>query len=915
MNTPFELDKKSKITPVMQQWYHIKEQHPDYILFFRMGDFYEFFYDDAVKMSEELDLKLTTRGTDENNNPIPLAGIPVKALNDNLTKVINKKIPVTVAEQTEELMKFGSKEFFGREVSQIITPGTVLDPDLLSNRSNNFLSAIHYDSKLLGADKKRFGITFIDVSTGEFQISEFDTKDALLNQLYRYSPVEIILSPQIKEINIETDIQKILQEVLFFEGEKTDFNYDEAYKQLTSFYNTHSLDGFGLESYKAGISAAGAIFSILKNRQIEILRKNPQIESTENYLSIDLIARKNLELEQNQRDGTLKGTLLWVFDQTHTTMGARKLRSWLRKPTRNIHEINNRLDAVESLYEDLLLREELISVLKNFPDIERLATKLNTGSFNPRDALRLNAGLKILPKLLILLKNSQSISSSKLLLTIINNLKLSPEITDLIDSAIKDDSPIFLADGGTIKEGFDNDLDQLFDIKDKGSNWLSKFEEKEQRRVNENLRRVGKKEAKLKLSYTRGHGYYIELRSGLPVPGDYNISRSLKDRTRYTTTDLQEMATKILNAEEQIKEREEFLFKEKIISIMKNNIEIFLSNAAVISSLDVLLTFAKLANSYSYTRPEISEEYNLEIIKGRHPVVERILPFGEFITNNTFLNEKERVLIITGANMGGKSTYLRQVALISILAHMGSFVPAEYAKISLLDRIFTRVGVVDDIWRGQSHFMVEMNETANVLNNATKSSLIILDEIGRGTSTNTGLAIASSVTEYLLSNIKCKTIFATHFHQLNNLALQLTGIKNYHVAIEYDNDDLIFLYKLVEGGTDESYGVEIAKLAGFPGKVVENALALRKSIDKENNNYQIKFSHKNGSKKEKKTESVLQDQNKIKFKKSSLKSFILPLNQQKVINEVTFAKLDHLTAFEALNLIKKWKEELSENNK
>ena len=915
MNTPFELDKKSKITPVMQQWYHIKNQYPDYILFFRMGDFYEFFFDDAVKMSGELELKLTTRGTDENGDPIPLAGIPVKALNENLTKIINKKIPVAVAEQTNELQNFGNKEFFGREVRQIITPGTVLDPDLLSNRSNNFLSAVHFNNKLIAENKKQFGISFIDVSTGEFQISEFETKDAFLNQLYRYSPVEIILSPQIKEINIETDIQKILTDVLFFEGQKTDFNYENAYKQLTLFYNTHSLDGFGLENYRAGISAAGAIFSILSDRKIEIMKKKPQLESSDNYLSIDLIARKNLELEQNQRDTTVKGTLLWVFDQTQTMMGARKLRSWLRKPSRNIHEINDRLDAVESLYKDLMLREELISVLNNFPDIERLATKLNSGSFNPRDALKLNSGLKILPDLQNLLQNSQSVLSSKLLKSIISDLKSSPDITDLIDSAINDDSPVYIMEGGIIREGFDDDLDELFAIKAKGSSWLSEFEEKEQRRVNDTLHLAGKKDAKLKLSYTKGHGYYLELRSGLPVPDDYKISRSLKDRTRYITSELQEMATKILNAEDQIREREEYLFKEKILSTLKEEIENFHVNANVISILDVLLTFAKLANSYSYTRPEITEGYDIEIINGRHPIVERILPFGEFITNNTFLNNQERILIITGANMGGKSTYLRQVALISILAHMGSFVPAEFAKISLLDRIFTRVGVVDDIWRGQSHFMVEMNETANVLNNATKNSLIILDEIGRGTSTNTGLAIASSVTEYLLTKVKCKTLFATHFHQLNNLALQLSGIKNYHVSIEYDNDDLIFLHKLVEGGTDESYGIEIAKLAGFPEKVVNNALSLRKSIDKDNNDHQLKLSNKNGTQKDEEPETIFHNQNKIKYKKSSLKSFIMPLEQQRVINEVSSTKLDHLTAFEALNLIKKWKDELLKNTK
>jgi DNA mismatch repair protein MutS len=394
LNTPFAFNKTSRITPVMQQWHHLKKQHPDYILFFRMGDFYEFFYEDAKVMAKELDLKLTTRGTDEESKPIPLAGIPVKALDDYTKIAVEKKFPIAVAEQTSELQKFGSKEFFGREITQIITPGTVLNPDLLSDRSNNYLSAVYYSSKLSNENKNQFGFSFIDVTTGEFQISEYDTKEGLLNQIFRFSPSEIILSPESKEIGLEDDIKKIISNPLIFEAEKIDFDYEEAYKQITSFYKTHSLDGYGLKDYNAGISSAGAIISFLNNRNIYLTKKQPQTELNSDYLSIDLIARRNLELEQNQRDGTTKGTLLWVFDQTETSMGARKLRSWLRKPQRNVNLINERLDAVEFLFSNLLLREDPISILKKSPDIERIGTKLHSNYFNPKDALRLNEGLK-----------------------------------------------------------------------------------------------------------------------------------------------------------------------------------------------------------------------------------------------------------------------------------------------------------------------------------------------------------------------------------------------------------------------------------------------------------------------------------------------------------------------------------------
>ncbi|MFW9929613.1 MAG: DNA mismatch repair protein MutS, partial [Candidatus Thorarchaeota archaeon] len=904
MNSNFSIDNKSNFTPVMQQWIFLKKKYPDYVLFFRMGDFYEFFFEDAEKMSKELDLKLTSRGVDHNNKKIPLAGIPFKALNEYLIKLIEKGIPVAIAEQTPDTRKVGGKEFFGREITQIITPGTITDPELLYNKANNFISCIYISDKVDKDNNNLFGLALIDISTGEFHISEYVEQEMLLNQVFKYLPVEILSSKHTDYDDVITAIKKLISNILVFRIDDYNFDFNQAKKIMIDFYQTHSLDGFGLNNFHAGICAAGALLKVLESRQISLLKKAPQLESSHEYLIIDITARRNLELEQNQREGTIQGTLLWVFDQTHTPMGGRMLRNWLRKPLRDIKTINNRLEAVELLYSDLLIREDLASSLKNFPDIERLTTKLHNETINPREILRLNDGIKKIPKITSTLKKHIK-DNANLLNNILNLMKPLPEIISLIDSAIKENAPFYLTDGNIIKPGFDSELDKLHKMKTDGHEWLTEFEQKEQERVNKLLKLKGKKESKLKLSFTRGQGYYLELRSGLPVPDDYRIARSLKDRTRYITDELQLTSSNILNIDEKISELEINIYKKHVILPIKKEINVLNQNSELIANLDVLLTFASLANSYGYTKPFITNNYDLEIKNGRHPVVERILPFGNYIPNSAQMTDSEYVLIITGANMGGKSTYLRQVALIAILAHMGSFVPAEMAKIGILDRIFTRVGVVDDIWRGQSHFMVEMNETSNVLNNATNSSLVILDEIGRGTSTNTGLAIASSVIEYLHSKIKAKTLFATHFHQLNKLESQFAGVKNYHVAIEYDNKKLVFLHKVEPGGTDESYGIEIAQLAGFPNDVVINAKQTRIAIDS-NNGVMNTFVEKRDLSDY--SDVIQSEQKKLddskKFKKKSLKNFLETEQQNKLIKELKDINIEQLTPLEAFKLVK-----------
>ena len=827
----FKYDKKSTVSPVMQQWFHLKKQYPECALLFRVGDFYEFFFNDAERMSQELDLKLTSRGYDDQSGPVPLAGIPVKALNEYLIKIIEKSIPVAIAEQSDKPEKVGNKEFFLREITQIITPGTIQDLSLLPSKANNYLASIHLSTKSDNSGKI-WGLAIIDISTGEFSVSEYESQDVLLNHLYRSRPVEFILSPSINSIepNFQHMLEKFFDKVLIVEGESFDFLFQNASDILTKFYGTYSLDGYGLKGYTSGICAAGGLLSVLKRRKVTLTKKGLKVDSYNDYLMIDITARKNLELEQNQREGTAEGTLLWAIDQTHSPMGGRLLRRWLRPPLRDVATINMRLDAVASLVHELLIREDLETCLQGLPDLERLAIKVNNRSLSPREALRLADGLRKLPKIIDVLKSLKNITENSLLNTIISSIHLLPDIILLIDNSIVDNPPAYLTDGNIIRPGFDTELDHLRNIKENGSQWLIDFETKEQERVNQVARLTKTKEAKIKVAYTRGHGYYIEVRSGATVPEDYSISRSLKDRVRYITPELQEMAEKILSAEEQIQEREEYIYKEKILNTLYSITEKIIENADQIAVLDVLVTFAKLASLYAYSRPEITHDYEIQIKSGRHPVIERILPFGQFIPNDTFLNEESNLLIITGANMGGKSTYLRQVALLVILAQMGSYVPAEYAKISIIDQIFTRVGVVDDLWHGQSHFMVEMVEAANILNNATRHSLILLDEIGRGTSTDTGLAIATAVVEYIHSNIQAKTLFATHFHQLNLLEEQFSKIKNYHVAIDYKGTDLIFLHKVIEGGTDESYGIEVAQLAGFPLEVIDRARGLRSKI-------------------------------------------------------------------------------------
>ena len=904
-NFDFIPDPDSKVTPVMQQWFYLKKQYPECVLFFRMGDFYELFFQDAQHIAPILDLKLTSRGTDEHDNPIPLAGIPVKALNEYLEKLIERNIPVAVAEQSSEPVKIKGKEFFPRDITHVVTPGTVLDPSLIPQSKNNYLMVLAYSSDT-------FGFALADVTTGEFFLQQIQSIVELSNEMFKYQPSEVILPLSLfNNQAFMEELRKNFPDILVNEKNDIEFEYSTSYSKLISFFNVQSLDGFGISESddRYGIIAAGTLVATLQHRKIPFVASKIQHmgQIASSFLQIDAIARKNLELDQNLRDGSSKGSLLSVLDSTATAMGSRILRQWLKNPLITKDQIEARLSIVEVFLTDYSTRETLLAILRKMTDLERISTKIFYKGANPKDLLRLYESLLLLPEINKILQEHQNISGlhANSITGIFTKIAPLPEITTIIQKALDENASVSLQDGSIIKQGYNKELDELREIIHDSKSILTEFEEKEQQRINQVAQANHVKESKVKVDYTRGHGYYLEIKSNAPVPADYSIARSLKDRTRYTTPELLALANKLLSAEEDIKTLEIRLYKELLLTL-NPYVTIIQEMSLSIAQLDVLLTFAHIANGNNYAKPEISEDPIIEIKEGRHPVIEKLLSLGQFVPNNTLLNNDDhQLLIISGANMGGKSTYLRQTALITIMAQMGSFVPASYAKIGLVDRIFTRVGIVDDIWRGQSHFMIEMNETANILNNATSRSLVLLDEIGRGTSTNTGLAIAWAVAKYLHETVKCRTLFATHFHQLNEMENNFQGINNYHLAVLYENNVLTFLRKVEKGGTDESYGLEVAELAGFPKEVLTDARQTRELIDQEKffqslSDQKEQSIQKNQELKEKQVKkTVPKQQSSMK----SLSSFLTSPEQMEIEKLLKNVDINTLSPLDAFNLI------------
>ncbi|WP_068748995.1 DNA mismatch repair protein MutS [Thermovenabulum gondwanense] len=796
-------------TPMIKQYKEIKEKYKDYILFFRLGDFYEMFFEDAFTASRELEIALTSR---DSENKVPMAGIPYHAADQYIAKLIDKGYKIAICEQMEDPKL--ARNIVKREVVKIITPGTVTDINFLDEKKNNYLCTIY-------KSENKFGLAFADILTGEFITTEISAEDnfqEVINELYKFSPTECIVNDEI----LNTTILK----KNYFDANhctltlKEENYFDVDFTLLSNNFDVDSLKA--LEGRPFSLKASCACLKFLIETQMQQLQhfNNIRYYEPSEYMILDANTKRSLELTESLFERKRQGSLFWVLDKTQTAMGARLLRKWIEQPLIDPIKIKERLDAVEELFENFFKREELKNELKNIYDLERLTGKLVCGNVNARDLLAIKNTISRFPRIKNLIKDF----SSKLIRSLEKQLDSLHDIFDLLDRAINEDPPLSVKEGNIIKDGFDENIDKLRKIAFKGKDFIAEFEAKERERT-------GIKS--LKVGYNKVFGYYIEItKANLNlVPEDYIRKQTLANAERYITEQLKEYEEMILGAEEKLMELEYKMFCEIKKELLKN-INRFKTSALSIATLDVLLSFAQVARDNNYVKPEITTGNEIVIIEGRHPVVELTLKNDLFIPNDTYINCKDSMIsIITGPNMAGKSTYLRQVALIVLMSQIGSFVPAKKAIIGIVDRIFTRIGAYDNLAYGQSTFMVEMMEVANILKNATPKSLIILDEVGRGTSTYDGLSIAWAVVEYIHKNVKAKTLFATHYHEITKLK-ELFGIKNYKVTVKEKGDEILFLRKIIPGEADKSYGIEVAKLAGLPKSLIKRASELLKNLEK-----------------------------------------------------------------------------------
>lgn len=806
----------SKLTPMMQQYMDIKNEHQDAILFFRCGDFYEMFFTDAEVASRELEITLTARDAQR----VPMCGVPFHAGDVYIGRLIEKGYKVAICEQVEDPQL--AKGIVKREVIRIITPGTVLDANLLDDKQNNYLVAI-------ATDETGYGLAVVDISTGQFMVTELTShrgQQKLFDELSRLQPAECILEQELFENeDIKTGINRSCRAFISSYNENS-FGFKAAHKALLSHFCTLSLDGFGCQGLTIGISAAGAVIDFLKASQktsLEHINKL-MVYSTGDFMFLDSATRRNLEITKTIRDGNRRGSLLWILDNTVTAMGGRLLKSWLEQPLIDIAKIQERLDATEELTKNLFLREDIKKNLAEVYDLERLIGRVSYGAANGKDLIALKNSLRVLPKVKDLLKQAKS----TLLKELHEIIDLLTDVTTLIEEAVENDPPFSVREGGIIKSGYHVEVDRLRSATKEGKHWIASLEAKEREKS-------GIKS--LKVGFNKVFGYYIEVTKANMemVPAYFIRKQTLANAERYITPELKEYESTILGAEERITQLEYELFVQVREQVAKHTKRIQ-NTAGIIAQLDVLISFAEAAVKNGYVKPVITSSDNIVIRDGRHPVVEKVLQRDLFVPNDTLLdNQENNLIIITGPNMAGKSTYMRQVALITLLAQTGCFVPATEAEIGIVDRIFTRVGASDDLATGQSTFMVEMNEVANILNNATEKSLIILDEIGRGTSTFDGLSIAWAVAEYIHNKEKigAKALFATHYHELTELAEIYTGVQNYSIAVKEKGDDIIFLRKIITGGADRSYGIQVARLAGLPLEVVNRAKEILVTLEKQ----------------------------------------------------------------------------------
>lgn len=801
-------------TPLMKQYLRLKAQYRDAILFFRMGDFYEMFYDDAKIAAQVLGIALTSRAHGKAAN-VPLAGFPHHALESYLTKMVKAGYKVAICEQVEDPKK--AKVVVKRDVLEVVTPGTVLTDGLLETKRNNFLVAVYLKGQT-------FGLAAADVSTGDFVAGEFPTSQ-LREQVARAEPAELLVSEEQLSYVVE-QLGPGLQ-AMVSKCEEWIFHREYAYEVLTQHFGTTSLRGFGCEDLDAGVSAAGAVVHYLKETQKNELKHLNRLArlNEADYLGLDAATRRNLELVAPMNPGGARATLLSVLDRTLTPMGGRMLVQWLLRPLTNKSAIERRLDAVEELVAHGELRQKLRDLLRRVGDLERLMARVNTGRANARDLNALMRTLTLVPELRTTLAPLESAQ----LCHIRDGLEELRPLVEELKRALVDDPPLLLTEGGIIRAGYSKELDELRAIAFSGKDWIAKLQTRERERTGI---------PSLKVNYNKVFGYYIEVTKPhlSKVPPDYVRKQTTVGAERFITPELKEYEEKVLGAEEKIAVLEYELFDQlrKRTALQTEAVQL---DARLIAELDCLVSLAEVAVNNRYVRPEINESTAIRLKDSRHPVIERLLPAGQaFVPNDLFIDSSsDQILIITGPNMAGKSTYLRQVGLIVIMAQMGSFVPAAEAHIGIVDKIFTRVGASDNLAGGESTFLTEMNETANILNNATPRSLILLDEIGRGTSTFDGLSIAWAVAEFLHNTprLAAKTMFATHYHELTELALILPRVKNYNVAVKEWGDRIVFLRKIVEGGCDHSYGIHVAQLAGLPKEVIDRAKEILANLEAE----------------------------------------------------------------------------------
>ncbi len=799
------------VTPMMQQYLNIKEQYPGTILFYRLGDFYEMFFDDAKLVSRELELTLTGKDCGLSERA-PMCGVPFHAVDTYLQKLIEKGYKVAICEQMTDPAT--TKGLVEREVIRVVTPGTVIESNMLQDRKANYIAS-------LCLRKNQAGCAFCDVSTGEFYLYQIaDVRASLSDELARLDPSEIIVNDRQALSEYEPErAQKA--EVLDEEA----FKYAVAAKVMQAHFSKKVGD-MGFEGQRLAVSAAGALLGYLtqtqKNALGHILTAKPY--ESARYMALDRVALRNLELVETARGKTRRGSLLWILDKTRTTMGSRLLRAWIERPLKEKPMIEQRLDAVEQLVNDPMTAGSLREVFDSVYDVERLLSKIAYDSVNARDCLAMVATLETIP----LIKDYASRLTAPLILQTLDMLDPMTELTNTLRRAISPDAPISVRDGGMIAQGYNDELDELRQIGSHGKEYLTGLEARERERTGIKTLKVG---------YNRVFGYYIEVTKSFydQVPYDYVRKQTLANAERFITDELKTLESKILGAEENAMRLEYQLFCE-LRELLKQNLTRLQGTVTGLKTLDALLSLAAAASEYGYVRPAINDEGRYHIENGRHPVVEESIGRERFVPNDTDLTESERVMIITGPNMAGKSTYMRQVALIVLMAHMGSFVPATAADIAITDRIFTRIGASDDLYGGQSTFMVEMSEMATILKFATPRSLLILDEVGRGTSTFDGLSIAWAAVEYIAGE-KCgaRTLFATHYHELSELEGQLPGVVNFRITAKEQGEDVIFLRKIVRGGADRSYGVSVARLAGLPKSLIARArqIMARLEVDDE----------------------------------------------------------------------------------